>query len=158
MHSSRLVDTMSWPGKTNVTTVVARSSDNEFAVYDSLVSSYVPILVSSNVSLQLLGVEYSMWRSPARSWTTVAREACRMFGVPIYSVVTLKSNAVSSKEEEGATFGELLLVTRARLDPKSVPQLQAQLNSYAQALHDLYKNEDYGRLVLSFCRVISKSD
>jgi hypothetical protein len=158
MQSNRLVDTMIWSGRTDVTTVVARSSGNEFAMYNSLVNSHVPILISSNVSLQVLGVDYSMWRPPELSWATIARGACRIFGVPNYSVVTLKSNAVSSQENEDAKFGELLVVIRSALDPKDVPQLQAQLNSCAQELHDLYENEEYGRLVLSFCRIISKTN
>src|SRR5262245_31327021 len=110
MQSSSLIDTMSWSGRTNGTTVVARSSDNEFAMYDSLVSSHVPILVSSNVSLQLLGVEYSMWRSPELSLATFARGICRTLGLPVYSTVTLKSDSVSSKEAEANRFGELVLL------------------------------------------------
>jgi hypothetical protein len=155
MQSYHLVDTVSWPGKTSCTTVTARSLDDEFALYDSLIDRHMPILLSSNVSLQVLGTEYSMWRPPEPSWATVARGIRRALGMAVYSVITLKSNKVSSQESATPKFGELVLVLRSQINHGSVPQIQNKLNSYAQELHDLYTSEDYGRMVLSFAKITS---
>jgi|GEM_PF-3630138 len=151
----------------NLETAIIERSGVQFALFDSAYPSRMPIVMSSDTTLKLLGAEYVVWKSGAE-WTRQLNRLRGVFGTSRMATITLKSPTLlpatddNEGEDEIASKnssdhgGQLLFIFAADESEVDVPLVQEALNIHAQDIHNSYASKKWGELAISIGRIISK--
>ena len=144
--------------KDNFVMVVIGNSRTEFAIYDLGYSKRIPIIVSSNVSLELLGQEYVP--TPLKGdWVTFAISPLLNFSYPNRDCfLTLKSPPLLSPEPSGGPTGQIVLTVRRPMYRGDVHVTQEALNIHAQDIHSSYFRKNYSEIIMSVAKIINASN
>jgi hypothetical protein len=147
-------------------TIAVKNSGVTFAIYDSVYAPRMPIIISANLPLRVLGYEYKSEIVPKSSLGRFLLASKQGFLNVGNKVVTLKSGLINPapphaaattpalKDETTATHGYLMFAYEQKRFTVDTSIAQETLNIHAQDIHNSYHAMKWGEMVISLSRLI----
>jgi hypothetical protein len=153
-------------GEREFLTIAVKNSDVTFAIYDSVYAPRMPIVISANLPLRILGCEYKPEMVPKSSFRRFLLASKQGFLNTGHRVVTLKSGLINPapphtaattprpKRETTTTHGYITFAYEEKPFKIDTSIVQETLNIHAQDIHNSYHAMNWGELVMSLSRLI----